>query len=221
MDPIQFKISQNKHLNLLLEDFDSVVKKIIASLLDKGSIKVLNIGGGYEKSVEKYLSSHSQIEYYCLDIDTSRLHLPNIITGDITDPNLNLDQKFDFIFTKDTFEHILNPWDATSNIKSLLKEDGYFMCIAPFAWRYHACPVDTYRYTHTGMRYLFERLDNIEPIFAGYKSFGPTNGWYKSKTDMTLNGQPFKESIEVIYIGKKNSSYIFDSKTLDIDNNKH
>ena len=221
MEKIQYKISPNKHLNLLTESFEDVVKKIIQSYTTNDLIKVLNIGGGYEKSIEKYLSSHSGIEYYCFDIDTSRLNLPNIITGDITDPNLDINHTFDFIFTKDTFEHILNPWDATQNIKNLLNEGGYFMCLAPFSWRYHACPIDTYRYTHTGLRYLFERLNHIEPIFSGYKKFGPANSWYKSKTDVTLNARPFQENVETVYVAKKNSSYIFDLKTLDIDNDKH
>jgi hypothetical protein len=51
---------------------------------------------------------------------------------------------------------------ATNNIIKLLKNKGIFIFFAPFSWRYHPVPYDTYRYTHTGVRYLFERFGKIK-----------------------------------------------------------
>ncbi len=155
-----------------------------------------------------------KINYKCLDILNSN-NDKNVIVGDITDKKLDLNLKFDFIYSCDTFEHILNPWDATQNILKLLDEDAFFLCIVPFSWRYHACCYDTYRYSHTGIRYLFERLGNLEHLHSGYSKYGNTNGWYKDKTDKTLNGKPYSECIETIYISRKKENYKFDLNKLD------
>lgn len=215
--------TENKHLKIINDSIHQIVLKILTDILStKKTVKVLNIGGGYKKEMERFLSSNPKVEYYCLDTDTSRLDSSkNNITGDITDPELFIGHTFDFIYTCNTFEHILNPWDSATNIKRLLNEGGYFVCITPFSWRYHACPVDTFRYSHTGLRYLFERLDHIEHIFSGYKRFSSSGGWYKSKTDVTLDGKLFKENIETMYVGKKNSEHIFDINQLDVDNQPH
>lgn len=219
---IKYKNTENKHLKVVSQSIREIVSELSNKLINKnGDINILNIGGGYEKEVEKYLSSKKNINYYCLDIETKRLK-GNYICGDITDKNLNINIKFDIIYTSNTFEHILNPWDATENILNLLKEGSYIICIVPFSWRYHACPVDTYRYTHTGIRYLFERKNFIECIFSGYHiQEGSVSSWYKSGTDKTLSGKPFKENIQTVYIGKKNSKITFDISDLDIDKNDH
>lgn len=219
---LKFEQSRNHHLKVLTEDFITLTKRVVDSFPPEKVIKVLNIGGGYQKEIERYFLNHHKIDYYCLDVDTTRLKHKNVIVGDITDQYLNIDHKFDFIFTKDTFEHILNPWDSTENIKNLLCEGGYFLCIAPFSWRYHACPVDSYRYTHTGLRYIFERLGGIQPIFAGYKKIRcATSGHYASRTDYTLDGRAFLENIETIYLAIKNSSHSFNLGQIDFDKEEH
>ena len=82
-------------------------------------INLLDIGGG--KGWGKVLYDNKNINYYCLDLkETKRSCNINYIKGDITDENLEIDNKFDIIFSKDTFEHILNPWDATKNLKNLI-----------------------------------------------------------------------------------------------------
>jgi len=214
---IESKPSKNPHLKVVTDSDKVILSKIITHLketLNKTKIKVLAIGGGIVKPNEQYLSRHTDLEYYTLDLNNPS-NLPNVIVADITDNNLNVEHTFDFIYTKDTFEHILNPWEATKNIKKMLNEKGIFFCIAPFAWRYHACPVDTYRYSHTGMRYIFEHLSEIEHVFSGYYCYEPTNGFWTDNTDATLNGQPFTVSQEVYYIGVKNKDYKFTKENLD------
>jgi uncharacterized UPF0146 family protein len=218
---IEYIKTSNPHLKIIKDDKLTLVKKIINLLTDNNTkkIDVLNIGGGFKKDIEKYLLGNKFINYYCLDIQ-NKDNTPNIILGDITDNNLKINKQYDFIYSCDTFEHILNPWDATQNIIKFLKNDAFFLCIVPFSWRYHACCYDTYRYSHTGIRYLFERLNNIEHIFSGYKKYGNTKGWYNDNTDKTLNNKPFTESIETFYLAKKNINYKFDINNLDISNNR-
>ena len=178
---------------------------------------MLDIGGG--RGWGKILYQRNDIDYYALDLNTKRNNEKNItyIQGDITDQNLKLDHTFDIIFTKDTFEHILNPWDSTKNIITYLNNTGLFIFIAPFCWRYHASPYDTYRYTHTGVQYLFERLGKIKKKLSGYVIFPPNKGRWKNKKDVTLENKPFKECQEVLYIGIKDELYRFNINSLDSD----
>ena len=213
---VKYKNTSNPHLKLVNEADDVMLKKIIEDILQcskKEMISVLNIGGGFSKASEIFLSNHKNISYFVLDIQNSENK--KVILGDITDENLELGQTFDFIYTADTFEHILNPWDATKNIKKLLNNNGYIFCKVPFAWRYHACPFDTYRYSHTGIRYLFEYLSQIKHVFSGYKKEQPNSGWYVDKTDVTLNGNNFTECIETYYIGQKDINHIFNTSDYD------
>lgn len=165
------------------------------------------------------LYERSDIDYYTLDLNSKRNTQTNItfIQGDITDQNLNLDHNFDIIFTKDTFEHILNPWDSTKNIIKYLNNTGIFIFIAPFSWRYHSSPYDTYRYTHTGAQYMFERLGKLKKKLSGYILSGPNQGFWKNKKDFTVNNKSFKENQSVLYIGVKNDMYEFDINNLDCD----
>lgn len=212
--------TKNKHLYRITLSYIDILKHIIELFPKEKKLNVLNIGGGYEKECESFLLNHPRINYYCLDIQPPKRS--SSIQGDITDETLSIQQTFDIIYTKDTFEHILNPWDATKNIKTLLNENGIFICIVPFSWRYHACPVDCYRYSHTGLRYIFERLNDIECICTGYiKHKAPNGGWYKSKTDVTLDGLPFQESISTVYISKKNTGFKFTKDLLDVDKEAH
>ncbi len=179
-------------------------------------IKLLDIGGG--KGWGKILYTNKNIDYYCLDLkETKREDYITYIKGDITDKNLELDNKFDIIFSKDTFEHILNPWDATENLKKLLKNNGLILFFVPFSWRYHASPYDTYRYTHTGLQYLIERLGEIKKINAGYIKFGNINGFWKNCKDHTINRKPHDNCLESFYIGIKDEKYKFNIEDLDSD----
>ena len=62
---------------------------------------------------------------------------------------------------------------------------------------------------------MFEYLSEIKPVFSGYRKKGNTEGWYKDKTDVTLDGKKFTESIETYYIGKKDINHKFSLNDLD------
>lgn len=222
------KNTSNPHLFTTKINGSQSIEKITITLINQyiennklTKINVLDIGGG--KGWGQCLYKNNHINYYCLDLnETKRDENINYIQGDITDNTLNINIEFDIIFSKDTYEHILNPWDSTNNLKKLLKNKGLIMIFTPFSWRYHASPYDTYRYTHTGLQYIVERYGSIKKIYSGYISFGNINGFWKNKKDHTINSKPFPNCLESFYIGIKNNDHVFSKKDLDSDFNwKH
>lgn len=209
----------NPHLNIIKTHEVLLIKCIIylKKILNKDTILMLDIGGG--KGFGKLFYDRNDIIYHALDLKSSRQEDKiYFMQGDITNKDLKLENKYDLIFTKDTFEHILNPWDATNNIKNNLVNNGLFIFMAPFSWRYHASPYDTYRYSHTGVQYLFERNNNIKKVISGYINYPPNKGFWKNKKDYTLNNNAiFSNNIETFYIGQKDDTYIFDKSVLDAD----
>jgi SAM-dependent methyltransferase len=208
------KKSSNPHLNILLHNqYEMFLLELIKI---KNPTNILDVGGG--KGWSKIIQEFPNISYDVLDFKNSTNNPKiNFIQGDITSKSLDIMNKYDIIFTKDTFEHILNPWDTTDNILNLLNEDGIFIFLAPFSWRYHASPFDTYRYSHTGAQYIFEHKNKLKKVFSGYIPFPSINGFWPNKKDFTIDSKPFQNNLETIYIGQKDSTYIFDTSSLDSD----
>ena len=196
-----------KSINPLMDfvsvgEYNKFISHSIKSL--KSTQNVLDIGGGRGKNFKAGTAN-----YYVLDL--SKHNDKSFIQGDITSDDLRIDKKFDIIVTKDTFEHILNPWDATQNILNLLVEGGLFICSVPFNWRFHPSPYDAYRYTHQGLKYMFERKGKLREIDSGYiYYYEHVKGFWKNKLDHWPNNNVHKDCICSYYIGKKDSSKDFD-----------
>ena len=209
---------ENPHIQVVQQpEHENFIFEMMAEHLkgrDGGPLRILDIGGG--SGWDKLRGRFANVEYYILDLELNNKE-GKYIKGDITSKGLELPYEFDIVFTRDTFEHILNPWDATTNVRNALKEGGLFVFLAPFSWRYHPVPFDTYRYSHTGARYIFEREGGMKNIFAGYIPYGPILGFWKNKKDCTHDRQPFPACLETIYIAKKSSGYVFNLAELDSD----
>ena len=209
-------LTNNPHLKIL--NHPKLLNEVLNILTNNFTkkISILDIGGGRGFG---NIFINNYIDYNILDLNIQKSSNDKIkyIQGDITSKNLDLGQKFDLIFTKDTYEHILNPWDSTDNVINHIKEGGLFFFIAPFSWRYHASPYDTFRYSHTGVQYLFERNNKLKKIVSGYSKKVSIKGFWENKKDFTLDNKPFTDSIVSIYIGQKDSSYIFNKSVLDVD----
>ena len=133
-----------------------------------------------------------------------------------------------FVMKKnDVDKEYYNYFDGRPNIfilfiiKSLklLKNNGIILFFVPFSWRYHASPYDTYRYSHTGLQFIIERLGCIKKIQSGYIKFGNINGFWKNKKDYTINGKQFPNCLETFYLGIKNNTHKFTINDLDADYN--
>ena len=197
-----------KSINPLMEfvTAEGYRKYLLSSIKSlKSGQNVLDIGGGRGESFKA-----GKANYYTLDI--AKHNNKRFIQGDITSSDLKIDIKFDVIVTKDTFEHILNPWDATQNILNLLVEGGLFFCSAPFNWRFHPSPYDTYRYTHQGLKYLFERNGSLQEVSSGYiHQYDQTKGRWKNRLDhWPASNNTHRDCISSYYVGRKDSSKVFD-----------
>ena len=106
-------------------------------------------------------------EYHILEIDKNTKG-PGLIYGDICHcPNIP-SETYDVIFSNNVFEHLKEPWAAAEECVRITKKGGLIIHIAPFSWRYHPDPVDYYRYSHDGLKFLFERTGQIETLLVGY-----------------------------------------------------
>ena len=192
-------------------------------------VRVLQVGesgkfGGsftYQK-VKAAGSKPCDFEWYMLDLSPSPSnHNPQdprmFFQEDITDPHLmeRVNATFDILYTSNTFEHILNPWDATANVLNLLNEKGLFIFSVPFSSRYHAFPFDTFRYSHIAAQYLFVRLGGLRTVFAVYaKSSRDEVGHWHNMKDATLDGAPFTENIQTVLVAERDSTHSFDISSL-------
>lgn len=182
----------------------------VMEMLEGGNL--LDIGGGRGKTFD-----YGLMEYHALDINSH--NDKNFIQGDITKENLDIGKKFSLIITKDTFEHILNPWDATANIVNLLEDGGVFVCSVPFSWRFHPSPYDTYRYTHQGLNYLFRHKGEIAEIASGYMyNEKIIRGFWKNKFDnWPFSRRGFRDNVSSFFVGIKITGEVFDISTLSGD----
>ncbi len=77
-----------------------------------------------------------------------------------------LEEKFDLIIAEQVFEHLLWPYRAGNNVRTMLKPGGHLLITTPFLIRIHDAPFDCSRWTETGMRYFLAEcgfnLDNIQ-----------------------------------------------------------
>ncbi len=200
-------------------------------------LNLLNSTNELKKYIEEYRKSHKNpsfldvggrrgirkdyaagFRYIILEIN-KELNAPNIICGDICNCPQISDESYDIVFSNNVFEHIKTPWLAANECVRITKSGGLNIHTTPFAWRYHPDPVDCFRYTHTGMKMLFEQSDNMEEVLSGYdisdrRKNHPSNelekgghfgGNVKGGLDLVpideLGG--WREHWRVIYIGRK------------------
>lgn len=216
-----YRSSENPHVKLIGPDAISLIRQVIEIYARKGAISVMDIGGG--KGWGRSLRS-AQVSYKAMDIlpDSSD---PHIVCGDICKKNDHIDVgSYDVVMSKDTFEHLLEPWAAAQEMKRITKDQGLIICAAPFSWRYHPSPYDTYRFSHTGMRYLFERGGKLRTVFSGYIRYPNIRGFWRNRKDFTafrdftrLRNAKFREDWETIFVGVKDENYEFSEASLDSD----
>jgi len=100
-----------------------------------------------------------------------------------------LPRQFDVIVADQVFEHIRSPWRAARNILQMLRAGGHFIVMTPFLIKVHQFPIDCYRWTETGIRFLLEDAGfvNIETHSWGNRACVVANftdwrsyGWWHS-----------------------------------------
>ncbi len=148
---------------------------------------LLGMSRNLDYSEETYQTNlgrfRAQYHYYGMDLTGSPG--ANVLVGDICSPSYVAEHAgfvdfFDVVYSNNVFEHLRRPWLAAANIMRLVKPGGIGIVVAPFAVRYHQAPEDYYRYTHAGLRSLFEDAGPIEVLVCGYDLAGRRNDWQGS-----------------------------------------
>lgn len=99
-------------------------------------------------------------KYHSFDIvDT---YGPDFV-GDITKHNAAIpDGFFDCILCMDVLEHVLNPFEAISELRRVLKDGGYLILSSPLNLRIHGPIPDCWRFTEHGYKSLLRDFDIVE-----------------------------------------------------------
>lgn len=119
------------------------------SVLDVGSYQVSDKKTG--EPHETYRGFFRPEDYTGLDVEAG----PNVdlvATEPYTFPIE--DETYDLVVSGQAFEHIEYPWLTIREIARVLKTGGTCCLIAPATGKYHAYPVDCYRYYPDGWRAL-------------------------------------------------------------------
>ena len=190
----------NKKINYKFYSKEILVRDILFRENKSNKLSFLDVGGGngnspyllniyknfklnknYDSDFETFKEKY---DYYSTDLfPISESKKPKqFIIGDICSENyLKKNEQyinfFDVIYSNNVFEHLKKPWLACSNINKLLKVNGTCITIVPFSQRYHEDPVDCFRYTHQGIRYLFQNEMELEIIASGYDIDSRRNDW--------------------------------------------
>ena len=122
----------------------------------KGNSKILNVGSGGE--VGKLISSIKNVEITSIDIKEERK--PDIVL-DVCDMAAFDDNTFDIVFIIAVLEHVPNQQKAITEIYRVLKPGGKLIMEMPFIFPMHGKPVDYYRYTKFGLKYLLREWRDI------------------------------------------------------------
>lgn len=144
---------------------------IVAALLElvptvKG--RMVDIGSGHSRGYEGLFKSHV-CEYLCVD----QQYAENVdICADCY--NIPLPEgSIDTILSTQVLEHLSTPDLMLKEAYRLLKPGGNLILTAPMVWGLHEEPVDFYRYTEYGLRYLLEhvgyvnvKVQPLEGLFA-------------------------------------------------------
>jgi SAM-dependent methyltransferase len=67
---------------------------------------------------------------------------------------MTLPSRFDLIIADQVFEHLLWPYRAGRNVRSMVKPGGHFLMTTPFLIKVHESPVDCSRWTELGLKHL-------------------------------------------------------------------
>ena len=155
------KASRKNLDNFIKISFNKEIAKNRAS-------KVLNVGSG--GNLENLIKKNFD-DVFSIDIDKERK--PDQII-DICDENFEKKINYEpsLVCCFEVLEHTKNPSKAIQNIYNILKKDDFFLVSVPFNFHIHDEPNDFFRFTHYGLKMLFNDFAEVE--------IKRRNGWLES-----------------------------------------
>lgn len=134
----------------------STIIAALAKLAPTLKGRMVDIGSGHSRGYEDLFKAHVD-EYLCVD----RQYAENVdICADCYNVPLP-DESVDAILSTQVLEHLDTPDRMLKETYRLLKPNGNLILTAPMVWGLHEEPVDFYRYTEYGLRYLLEQAGYI------------------------------------------------------------
>ena len=116
-------------------------------LSDMKSASILDVGS---RRVRRQTLDHSQI--FSADYDYTGMDIVDGPNVDIVGHE-NITKKYDVVISGNVMEHVERPWEWMVTLTTYFTK--YICIIAPWQWREHRHPIDTFRYMPDGMRSLF------------------------------------------------------------------
>ena len=124
-------------------------------LSDMKGASILDVGS---RRVRRQTLDYSQI--FKLDYEYTGMDIVRGANVDIVGYT-NITKQYDVVISGNVMEHVERPWEW---LKDLTYYFTKYICImAPWQWREHKHPIDTFRYMPDGMRSLFRYAD-IYPL---------------------------------------------------------
>lgn len=122
------------------------------NLAKYGKGLVADIGSMAQKNDDKTYRDFAD-HYIGIDIEPG-LNVDLVMTGPYSIPLA--DESVDTVISGQCLEHVNNPFKLVAEGARILKKGGHLLLTAPFQWREHKYPIDTFRYLPDGMRELME-----------------------------------------------------------------
>ena len=116
-------------------------------LSDMKGTSILDVGS---RRVRRQTLDHSQI--FSADYDYTGMDIVDGPNVDIVGHE-NITKKYDVVISGNVMEHVERPWEWMVTLTTYFTK--YICIIAPWQWREHRHPIDTFRYMPDGMRSLF------------------------------------------------------------------
>ena len=75
---------------------------------------------------------------------------------------------FDKVISINSLYYFKNPFNVVDNVRKILKQNGKFLIVVPFFYPIHDAPIDKFRFTEYGLKYLLEdKFKNIKICTIG------------------------------------------------------
>jgi SAM-dependent methyltransferase len=125
-----------------------------AATLPPGPLRIADVGSCDVSGNYRNIFQRPGLAYVGLDVVAG----PNvdIVLASENDWSNVPEGSFDVVISGQTLEHTRRPWLFAKSLARIVKAGGLLCVIAPYAWEYHACPIDCWRVYPEGMRAILE-----------------------------------------------------------------
>ena len=166
------EIKEEKLINIYFKLFPEIIMhnhtyrlkrfvKLVADEYDKRGKKIIDIGAGSCQ----YRDYFKKVKYFSQDVENNKEKSIDFVCNVKSIPVKR--DSFDYILCTQVLEHLKDPHLAFEEFRRILKKGGKLFLTTHMAFEEHMAPIDYFRFTRFGLRYLAEsngfRVEKIEP----------------------------------------------------------